>query len=108
MTVRSRRGVAIGALIALWAPIGALALAALVKNKIAPYDSIHERVNEIGVLLWASLTVFGPIGIVTAGWSAGVRGVLAWLALVVVVGPLFVALWFTAAVAISGTLGNPA
>lgn len=108
MMVRSRRGVALGVVTVLSVPIAFLVLAVLVQNGIAPYDPIHAQINGIGLIGWVSLAVLGPVGIVVAGWSAGVRGVLAWLAVVIVFGPLFIALWLMSVVTISGSLGNPA
>ena len=108
MMVRSRRGVAIGVVIVLAVPIAFLLLAVLVQNGIAPYEPIHAQINGIGLIGWVSLAVLGPVGIAIAGWSAGVRGVLAWLAVVIVFGPMFVALWLMSVVTISGSLGNPA
>ena len=108
MMVRSRRGVALGVVIVLSVPIAFLVLAVLVQHGIAPYDPIHAQINAIGLIGWVSLAVLGPVGIAIAGWSAGVRGVLAWLAVVIVFGPMFVALWLMSVVTISGSLRNPA
>ena len=107
MTIRSRRGVAAGASLALVVPFGSLLLAQLVEARALPYDDVRPLLNAIGTLSWLSLSVLGPAGIAVAGWSAGVRGIFAWVALYVVAAPAYVMLWFWSAVAISGALGSP-
>jgi hypothetical protein len=72
-----------------------------------PYDPVRSLLDVIGTLSWISLAVFGPAGIAIVGWSAGIRNVFALIVLVVVVAPLYVAIWFAGAVSISGALGNP-
>ena len=54
-----------------------------------------------------SLFLLGPIGIVIAGWSAGVRGAPAWLALIIVAVPVFAFVWFVCVASLGGALGNP-
>jgi hypothetical protein len=61
----------------------------------------------MGGLLWASLLILGPAGIVVAGWSAGLRGGGPWLALLVVSLPAYAFFWFVSAVRFSGKMGNP-
>ena len=107
MTIRSRRGVAAGASLALIIPLGSLLLAQLVEARLLPYDEVRSLLNPIGTLSWLSLAVLGPAGIAIVAWSAGVRGIAAWVALYVVAAPAYVVLWFWSAVAISGALGNP-
>ena len=107
MTIRSRRGVAAGAIIALVVPLGSLLVAQLVEAHVLPYDDVRALLNTIGTLSWISLAVLGPVGIAIVGRSAGVRGIGGWLALYVVAAPAYVVLWFWSSVAISGALGNP-
>jgi hypothetical protein len=107
MTVKSRRGLGVGAFIALVVPISYLVLAVLVENGIAPYDQTHALLNPLGLLGWISLFLLGPVGIVIAGRSAGLRGVIAWLALIIVAIPVFAFVWFACVATLSGALGNP-
>ena len=108
MTVKSRRGVLVGAFIALVVPISYLVVALLVENGIAPYDQTHDLfLGPLSVLGWVSLFLLGPIGIVIAGRSAGVRGALAWLALLMWALPVFAFVWFVCVATLSGALGNP-
>ena len=105
--MRSRTGVAVGALIALIVPMAAVVLAQLVDLRIAPYGLVQDWFPTMGGLLWASLLILGPVGIVVAGWSAGLRGWARWLALLVVSLPLYAFCWFGSAARFSGTMGNP-
>jgi len=47
------------------------------------------------------------VGIAIAAWSAGVRGVAGWIALMVVALPVFAVIWFVGVATLSGALGNP-
>ena len=105
--MRSRTGVAVGAVIALIVPVSALVLAQLIDVRIAPYGLVQGWFPTIGGLLWASLLILGPVGIAVAGWSVGVRGWGRWLALLVWSLPLYVFFWFASAARFSGTMGNP-
>jgi|GEM_PF-2433406 hypothetical protein len=107
MTAKSWRSVMVGASIALVVPISYWVLASLVENGIAPYDQTHALFDLIGLLGWISLFLLGPIGIVIAGRSAGVRGALAWLALLMWALPVFAFVWFVCVATLSGALGNP-
>lgn len=107
MTGKSKRGLAVGAFIALVVPISYWILALLVENKIAPYDQVHSLFNGLlAPLGWYSL-LLGPIGIVIAGRSVGARGVLAWLVLLIVTLPVFAAVWFACMATLGSALGNP-
>lgn len=106
MTVKSRRGLVIGAFIALVVPISYWVLALLVENGIAPYDQMHSLLNLFGLISLSEL-LLGPIGIVIAGRSAGVRGAIAWLVLIIVGIPLLAVVWFLCVATLSGALGNP-
>jgi hypothetical protein len=105
-TTPFRRGIGVGVFIALVVPISYWVLAQLVENGIAPYDQTRALLGALGLLGWISLLVLGPIGIVIAGRSAGVRGV-AWLGLIVVAVPVFAFVWFVCVATLSGALGNP-
>jgi hypothetical protein len=107
MAIRSRRGVAAGAILALVVPLGSLLLAQLVETRMVPYDEVRALLDAIGTLSWLSLMVLGPLGIAVVGRSAGVRGIGGWAALYIIAAPAYVVLWFWSAVAISGALGNP-
>ncbi len=105
--VRHRAGIAVGAVIALIVPVAALVLAQLVDLQIAPFGLVYDWFPTMGVLLWASLLILGPVGIVVAGWSAGLRDWFYWLGFLVVSLPLYASFWFLSAVRFSGTMGNP-
>jgi hypothetical protein len=108
MTVKAGRGVLVGAFIALVVPISYFALALLVENGIAPYDQTHDLfLGPLSVLGWISLFLLGPIGIVIAGRSAGLRGAAAWLGLIVAAVPAVAFVWFVCVATLGGALGNP-
>jgi hypothetical protein len=49
----------------------------------------------------------GPIGIVIAGWFAGVRTFSTWFVLIVLGIPLLTILWFYAVASLGGLSGEP-
>ena len=73
----------------------------------APAATARPGLDLFGMLAWASLFVLAPVGIAIAGWAAGVRGLLAWIACLIVVVPTYVVIWFMAVADLSGALGNP-
>ncbi|HEY5434707.1 MAG TPA: hypothetical protein VIK13_05700 [Candidatus Limnocylindrales bacterium] len=107
MTFESRRGVLVGAFIALFVPTSDLLLAQLVGSGIAPYEQTRSLLDVIGLLAWTSLLLLGPIGIVVAGRSGGVRGAINWLVLLIVALPAYAVVWFVCVATVSGALGNP-
>ncbi len=106
MTVKSRRGVGIGAFIALVVPISYWVLALLVENGIAPYDQVRPQLDVLGFISLSEI-LLAPIGIVIAGRSAGVRGAIAWIALIIVGIPVLALVWLLSVATLSGALGNP-
>lgn len=106
MTVKSRRGVVIGAFIALVVPISYWVLALLVENGIAPYDQVRPQLDVLGFISLSEI-LLAPIGIVIAGRSAGVRGAIAWIALIIVGIPVLALVWLLSVATLSGALGNP-
>ena len=107
MKVGSWRGIVVGAFIALVVPISEWVIAMLLDNGIASYDQARPLLDLFGLLAWTSLFVLGPVGIVIAGRSAGVRGASAWFALIIVAIPLYVFGWFACIATLSGAMGNP-
>lgn len=107
MTVKSRRGQVVGASMALFVPVSYWILSLLVVKGIAPYAPARSLLDVIGSLAWASLFLLGPVGILIAARSAGVRGASSWVALLVVALPAYVLLWFLGVASLSGALGNP-
>lgn len=107
MAIKSRRGLAAGLCVALFVPALSFVIPALVQNRILPYEETSSMLGMFGMFSWASLALFGPIGIVIAARSAGVSGALGWLAVAVLVGPAYLAIWFASAVSLSGGLGSP-
>lgn len=103
-TVRSWRGVAIGGLIALVVPVTFFVLTLLVNGGALTADSIRAP-----WLTWILLSevVLGPIGIVVAGWSAGVRGMPAWVLLLITAVPLLAAVWVASVLMFGGAKGSP-
>jgi len=107
MTVKSWLGVAAGAFIALVVPISYLALALLVKTGIVPSAQMQTLVHSLDWILFPWGVLLGPIGIVVAGSSAGVRGGCAWLVLIILAVPALASLWLYGALELGAATGNP-
>jgi hypothetical protein len=103
----SRRGQAIGAVVALVVPTSFWILALLVDDRVVPYELARSLFNLFGLIGWISLFLLGPIGIVIAGRSSGVRGVVSWIAVFIVAQPIVVFDWFLGVASLGGSLGNP-
>ncbi len=106
MTVKSGRGIVVGAFIALVVPISYWVVAVLLENGIAlvvPTSSTSETLTGIAL----SEVFLGPIGILIVGWSAGIRGAIAWLALIIIAVPVLAFVWFLCVATLSGALGSP-
>src|SRR5512140_1979159 len=103
-TVRSWRGVAIGGLIALVVPAFIFVLSLLVNIGALSADQV-----DVPWVTWilVSEVVIGPIGIVIAGWSAGVRGMPAWVLLLITAVPLLAGVWVASALMFGGATGSP-
>ena len=106
MTVKSWRGVAAGAFIALVVPIACLVLALVVQLGIVPQDQMHELLNPVFELSMVEI-ILAPVGIAIVGISAGLRGPIAWLGLIIVAVPLLAFIWFYCVATFSGALGDP-
>jgi DNA-directed RNA polymerase subunit RPC12/RpoP len=106
MTVKSWRDLGVGAFIALVVPISFLVLARLAEAGIVPSDQMQTLVP---LLTWIGLSgaLLGPIGIVVAGRSAGIRGGCGWLMLIILTVPALAWLWFYSALELSAATGNP-
>ena len=95
-----------GMFIALVVPISYLALALLVKTGIVPSAQMQTLVPLL-TATQGPLGLLGPIGIVIAGWSVGIRGVLGWLVTIILTLPALASLWFYSALELSAATGNP-
>ena len=103
-TIKSWWGVAVGALIALAVPVAFIVLALLLNSGVLPSDEMHAPWITMVAL---SEVLLGPIGLAVAGWSAGVRGVIAWVLLLVIAIPLLAAVWFVGVLMFGGATGSP-
>ncbi len=103
--VKSWQGTAVGACIALVVPMAFFLLALLLKIGVVPSDQMHA---PLLTLIMFSEVLLGPIGIVIAGWSAGVRGFVPWLFLIIVAAPLVGAVWIVSVLFFGGATGSPA
>jgi hypothetical protein len=106
--VRSWRGVAAGALIALTVPVAFIILSLirslLLDSGVLPSNQVHAP--WITMILFSEVFL-GPIGLAVAGWSAGVRGVVAWVFLFIAAMPLLSAVWVVSALMFGGATGSP-
>jgi hypothetical protein len=96
--------VAIGGLIALVVPAFIFVISLLVNIGALSADQV-----DVPWVTWilVSEVVIGPIGIVVAGWSAGVRGMPGWVLLVITAVPLLAAVWLASAFMFGGATGSP-
>ena len=101
------RGLGIGAFIALVVPISNLVLARLVEAGIVPSDQVQTLVHPLDSILFPWGVLLGPIGVVVAGKSAGVRGGCGWLVLIILTVPALASLWLYGALELSAATGNP-
>ena len=107
MATTSSRGIAAGVSLALVVPVSYAVLAAFIQTGLIPNEPLHGALNDLTQLGLISLFGLGPIGIVIAGWSAGVRSVLTWASWLIVAVPIHLVTWAIGAFALSGALGNP-
>lgn len=106
MAVKSRRGVAIGALVALSIPVAYLALTVLLQAGIPVIVREGSTMNTLTSIALLEI-VLGPLGLVIVGASIPIRSALAWLIWLVAGIFLLAILWFYAAALLSGALGSP-
>jgi hypothetical protein len=107
MAVKSWRGLGLGAFIALVVPASCLVLARLLELGIVSRDQVHPLVPLLDTILFPWGVVLGPIGVVVAGTSAGIRGGFGWLVLMIVAVPPLASLWLAGVFAYSGATGRP-
>jgi hypothetical protein len=107
MTVNSWRGLGVGAFIGLVVPTVYMVLARLLEVGIVSRDQVHPLVPILDGILFPWGVLLGPIGVVVAGRSAGIRGGFGWLVLMIVAVPPLASLWLAGVFAYSGATGRP-
>jgi hypothetical protein len=107
MAVTFWRGLGIGAFIALVVPTVYVVLARLLEVGIVSRDQVHPLVPLLDVILFPWGVLLGPIGVVVAGRSAGIRGVFGWFVLMFVAVPALASLWLFSVLVYSGATGRP-
>ena len=106
MRTLTRPGVVGGFLLALWLPVLNLIVAFLWERQIVTFDPDGAVIGALqGTFLWELF--LGPIGIVVAGRSAGIRSPLTWFALFWVAVPVLAVLWFVGVASVGGLAGEP-
>ena len=104
---RARRWwVVAGIALAFGVPLLAAAIAALWSNRIIAPDPDGPLVTTVQSLLIPAL-LLAPVGLIVVGWALRLRGVLAWLALILYWIPAFLVVWFGAAASLGGLAGEP-
>ena len=104
---RARRWwVVAGLVLAFGVPVLAVAVAALWSNRIIAPDPDGSLVTTVQALLMPEL-VLAPVGLTLVGWAMRLRGILAWLALILYGVPAFLVLWLVAAAWLGGLAGEP-
>ena len=106
MHTLTRPGVIGGLLIALALPVLNLIVAQLWERQIVTFDPDGAVIGALQATpLWE--VFLGPIGIVVAGRSAGIRNPLTWFALFVVAVPVLAVVWFVGVASVGGLAGEP-
>jgi hypothetical protein len=111
MVTGSRRGVALGVIIALGIPALNFGVALLWQLGLLPLGD-HDGATPNNALVQALFAtvgwelVLGPVGILIAGWSAARRGIGAWISLIIVAGPAVLILWLFAGLYLSFVNGS--
>jgi len=105
MTVRSYRQVAAGVVVALAVPVFFRLCTLLIEHGIMSIDEPIDWTPSTIIAL--SEIVLGPLGVVIAGRGAGVRGVIAWIVLLVVTIPILFLVWAFCVLMLSAALGAP-
>jgi len=109
VTVVARRRVAgtiVGIVLALAIPVSNGVVAALWSSGVLQLDPEGAFVKSLEAPGLAGI-LLGPIGIVVAGWFAGVRTFSGWFALIILGIPLVTILWFYAIASLGGLAGEP-
>lgn len=104
----SRRtgGVLSGLVLATLVPASTIVTAALWDNGIIDLDPDGALVSAVQALqVWGLL--LGPIGLVVVGYALRLRGILAWLGLMLWGIPVLAVAWFVGAAWLGGLAGEP-
>ena len=109
MAVMSRRriaGTVVGIALALAIPVSNGVVAVLWSSGVLQLDPEGAFVKGLEAPGLAGI-LLGPIGIVVAGWFAGVRTFPGWFVLIILGIPLLSMLWFYAVASLGGLAGEP-
>jgi len=99
-------GILAGLVIATVVPVPTIVIAALWHNGIVELDPDGALVSTVQSLqVWGLL--LGPVGLVLVGYALRLRGVLAWLGLLLWGIPVLVFGWFVGAAWLGGLAGEP-
>ena len=88
-------------------PTSYLVLARLLEVGIVSRDQVHPLVPLLDTILFPWGVLLGPIGVVVAGRSAGLRGAFGWIVLIILTVPALAFLWLASVFAYSGATGRP-
>lgn len=109
MTHMSRRqitGTIVGVVVALAIPVSNGVVALLWGSGALQLDPEGALVQGLEAPGLAGI-LLGPIGIVIAGWFAGVRSFSGWFVLIILGIPLLTIVWFYAIASLGGLAGEP-
>src|SRR5258706_5579461 len=103
---RKIAGTVVGVALALAIPVSNGVVAVLWSSGVLQLDPEGAFVKGLEAPGLAGI-LLGPIGIVIAGWFAGVRTFNGWFVLVILGIPLLTILWFYAIASLGGLAGEP-
>ena len=86
MTIRSRRGLVLGVIACTAVPITLLAIGR------TPSGAPDATISVVA----SGEVVLGPLGLLLAGWAAGLNGRVTWCVYVAVAVPIVAIVWFAA------------
>jgi hypothetical protein len=106
MTVRRWWGLWAGVFVALVVPASYYVLALLVQSGTVHLETRDDGMQTITAIA-LSEAILGPLGIVVAGISAGLRSAVGWFVLLLVGLPGLFFVWFLCVATLSGAMGAP-
>ncbi len=104
MATRSMKAIVI--VLGLGVPVAYFVLGRLVELRLAPYEQVRPLLSVFGGLGWLDLFIVSPVAIVLLVRSFRRPALEAAFAVILLL-PVFVALWFVGIATLSGALGNP-